>query len=131
MLRLKTGFVLNVSMKPDFEQLIAAQTEMNQAIKGLESLQDDYAKSRQVVEFSSDRRKSALSTIVVEFLKTEQSTSAAEHQARASEQYKSAMKEILTQTIEAEKKITAFNVLKMKFEAARSILSCEKSLLNL
>ena len=85
-------------MKADFEQLTAAQRGMADAITELDQLRDKVAMARQIVEFCGDRRKSALSVLVVEFLDREMTSSAAEHRARADERFKESMRQIMKQT---------------------------------
>jgi len=115
----------------NFEQVIAAQNGMNEAISTLDTLKSSVALAKQVVEFSNDRCKSALSVLVVEFIKQDMSVSAAEHHARADSRYKVSMKEIMTQTGAAERTLKEWELAKLKFESARSILSAERSLLEM
>lgn len=131
MLRLKTGFVRAVSMNRDFEHLEAAQKGMADAIQKLDSLKDKVSMAKQIIEFCNDRRKSALSVLVVEYAKQDMSTALAEHSARADERFKSEMKTIMQQTGEAEKTVKAWELARIQFECARSLLSAERSLLEL
>lgn len=104
---------------------------MADAIAKLDSLRDSVALARQIVEFSNDRRKSALSVVVVDYLKQDMSTAAAEHHARADDRFKSEMKKIMKQTADAEKIIKTWELARISFECARSLLSAERSLLEL
>lgn len=131
MLRAKTGFVPSVSMSAQFEHLEAAQKGMADAIIELDSLKDKVAMAKQIIEFCGDRRKSALSVLVVEYAKQDMSTALAEHSARADDRFKSEMKKIMEQTGGAEKVIKAWELARIKFECARSLLSAERSLLEL
>ena len=54
-------------MTAQFENLEAAQKGMADAITRLEGLRDGVALAKQIVEFSNDRCKSALSKLVVEY----------------------------------------------------------------
>lgn len=118
-------------MNANFEHLAAAQKGMADAIKTLDSLKSKVSMAKQIVEFCNDRRKSALSVLVVEYLKQDMSTAAAEHHARADERYKTEMKTIMNQTAEAERVIKEWDLAKIQFECARSLLSSERSLLEL
>jgi hypothetical protein len=118
-------------MIADFPQLAETQKAMADAISKLEGLKAQVGLARQIVEFSTDRCKSALSAVVVGFLKLDMSAAAAEHHARASEQYKSAMKKIMTDTAHAETVLKTWELAKIQFEAARSLMSAEKSMLEL
>jgi hypothetical protein len=118
-------------MSAQFEHLESAQKGMADAITRLEGLKDGVALAKQIVEFSNDRCKSALSKLVVEYLKQDMTIGGAEHHARADERYKSEMKNIMKQTAEAEKQIKAWELARIQFECARSLLSAERSLLEL
>ena len=118
-------------MQQNFEQIAAAQKAMADAIAQLERLADKVGMARQIVEFAGDRRKAALSVLVVEMFKIHESTVAAEHHARADSRYAEKMKEIQTQTAEAEKVIKQWELAKIKHDSARSILSMEKTLLDM
>lgn len=118
-------------MNSQFEHLAAAQKGMSEAIIELASLKDRVAVAKQIIEFASDRRKSALSVLVVEYAKQDMTTNLAEHHARADERFKSEMKTIMKQNGEAEKVVKAWELAKIKFECARSLLSAERSLLEL
>ena len=104
---------------------------MSEAIARMELLKGKVGLASQIVEFSADRAKSALSVVVVDYLKQDMSSSAAEHHARADECYKNEMKKIMMDTANAKGVLQEWALEKIKFECARSILSCEKSLLNL
>jgi hypothetical protein len=118
-------------MLADFPQLAETQAAMADAIAKLEQLKPQVGLARQIVEFSTDRCKSALSAVVVDFLKLDMSAAAAEHHARASEQYKAAMKKIMSETANAETVIKGWELQKIRFEAARSLLSAEKAMLEM
>ena len=118
-------------MIADYPQLAEIQKAMSEAIARLESLKNQVGMARQIVEFSSDRCKSALSAVVVVYLEQDMSATAAEHHARASEQYKSEMKKIMRETANAEMVMKSWELAKIQFEASRSLLSAEKSMLEL
>ena len=118
-------------MNAQFEQLEAAQRGMAEAITRLDGLKDGVSLAKQIVEFSGDRCKSALSTLVVEYLRQDMAISGAEHHARADARYREEMKKIMKQTAEAEKQIKAWELARIQFECARSLLSAERSLLEL
>lgn len=118
-------------MIADFPQLAQTQAAMAAAIAKLELLKPQIGLARQIVEFSNDRCKSALSAVVVDFLKLDMSAAAAEHHARASEQYRAQMKKIMSETANAETVLKGWEFEKIRFEAARSLLSAEKAMLEL
>lgn len=118
-------------MIADYPQLAQTQKAMADAIDRLEQLKGQVGLARQIVEFCNDRCKSALSVVVVDFLQLDMSAAAAEHHARASQQYKSAMKQIMSETANAETVIKSWELAKIQFEAARSLMSAEKSMLEI
>jgi hypothetical protein len=115
----------------DHQHLFAAQKGMADAILSMEKLAPALGMAKQIVEFASDRRRSALSVNVVPHLKSGESATAAEHLARSCDAYKLEMTRILNETAAAEKTIAQWVLAKIKFEASRSLLSTEKSLLSL
>jgi len=97
----------------------------------LEKISADVADARTVKEFSSDRLKRAFSVVVSEFLEAGDSGVAAEHKARASTNYGVHLHDLQEQYKSALRVIEAHDALKVKFESARSILSCERAKIGL
>ena len=121
----------SILMNPSHEHLFAAQKQMADAIARLDQLKSKIGMAKQIVEFSGDRRRSALSVLVVEYLRKDCGVSAAEHEARSDVRYKEEMKKIMSETASAETVIKEWEIEKTRFESARSILSVEKSLLQM
>lgn len=88
-------------------------------------MSDDVAKARQVREWDSERRKAALSSQVAPLLAT-LSVSSAEHSARADVRYHSIMARLQLELLSAEKVITRWEALKIKWDSLRSCLSSSK-----
>lgn len=115
----------------DNEDILAAEREMTEAVKQMESQINAVAMARQVVEFGTERRKAVLSRLVVPHLNDDCSAAEAEHRARADERYKTECKQIMESTANAEAVLLAYEVTKNKFEAARSILSTRRAQIGL
>ncbi len=88
--------------------------------------------ARQIREFDEPRRKKCLSDAVSDALKANEklSISAAEHLGRSSSSYASAMKRVGEDLKAAETTIAEWEVAKARFEAARSLLSVQKSIMT-
>jgi hypothetical protein len=115
----------------DFDDIIAAERSMTQAVTDMESQLHAVAMARQVTEFSTERRKSALSRIVVEHLNTDCSSAEAEHRARADKRFAVDCQLIMRQTAAAEEVLLAYELSKNKFESARSILSVRRAMIGM
>lgn len=114
----------------DFHSIDFISKKLFEATEDMQEMADSVAKARQVREYDSDRRKRALSCGVSDFLKAGESATAAEHKARASDSYAQLMKEMAKDLIAAEKVIAEWAALNARFEALRSLLSVQKSLVS-
>lgn len=108
----------------DSEEIAARMKSVTRKLHDLASL---VGAARQVREFSSDQRKVALSVEVAKFLDAGESVSAAEHKARASGDYRRALAVLSKQYEAAESTIATWLAENCSFEAARSLLSFQKS----
>ncbi len=85
------------------------------------------ATARHVREYDSDRRKRCLAVAALPLLKAGLSATAADTEARASEAYQSAMKQLGIEFVAAEKTLAEWDAIKIQVEVARSLLSLQKS----
>lgn len=115
----------------DSEKITRAEAQLNRCAKTLEGMSQDVADAKTVKEFSSDRLKRAFSVTVAEFLEAGDSGVAAEHKARASKAYGSALHDLGEQYRTAMRVIEKHDATKALFESARSILSTEKAKIGL
>lgn len=114
----------------DFHSIDSISKYLFDATEQMAEMAELVAKARQIREYDSDRRKRALSCGVSDFLKVGESATAAEHKARASDSYQQLMKETAKDLIAAEKTIAEWTALNARFEALRSLLSVQKSLVS-
>ncbi len=115
----------------DSQTISQAEAQLNRCAKALEDMSQDVADAKTVKEFSSDRLKRAFSVTVAEFLESGDSGVAAEHKARASKAYGSALHDLGEQYRSAMRVIEKHDATKALFESARSILSTEKAKIGL
>lgn len=113
------------SPQRDWSDIASLQREMMEAADSLAAMGERVARARQVKDFDSERRRSALSCQVSKLL-GDHSAAAAEHMARSSEGYHKAMAELSTQLFLAEKELVAWESTKIKWESLRSVLSMAK-----
>lgn len=118
-------------MITDSDTIAKAQKQMNRCALALAKLANDVADAKTVKEFNSDRVKRALSIETASFIDTGDSVSGSEHKARASDRYGSQLHDLSEQYKTAMRIIEESESLKIQFESARSILSCEKTKLSI
>ncbi len=112
----------------DFHSIEAISRRLFETTEAMAAMTEAVAKARQIREYDSDRRKRALSCGVVDHLTKGESATSAEHKARASESYAELMKATARDLIAAEKTIHDWTAIQARFEALRSLLSVQKSL---
>ncbi len=103
-----------------------AQAQLQRCAKALEAMANDVADAKQVKEFSHDRCKRALSVTVAQFLETGESAAAAEHKARGSTTYGTALHDLGEQYKAAMRVIEAQEAQRALFQAAQSLLAVER-----
>lgn len=118
-------------MATDHDTIKRVQQQMNRCALDLAKLANDVGDAKQVREFSGDRLKRAFSVTVAGFLAEGDSGVAAEHKARASTAYGTALHDLGEQYKTAMRVIEKHEALKVQFESARSLLSVEKAKLGI
>lgn len=108
-----------------------AQAQLQRCALALERMANDVADARQIKEFSHDRCKRALSIGVAEFLEAGESAAAAEHKARGSKAYGTALHDLSEQYKASMRVIEAYEAQRVLWESARSLLSVEKAKIGL
>lgn len=116
----------------DYSTIAELQHRMEKLLTDMDNEVPNYAKARQITEFSSDRRKSALADAFTAILSgdPEASAASAEHRARASTLYKERMKSLTQEHLAAETSLALYELLKTRLEVARSLLACERAKLE-
>ena len=84
--------------------------------------------AKQIKEFNSDRTKRALAIAALPFIKSGESSAAADTQARASDGYKLEMQKLATEFQQAEKALLEWESTKIQWESARSLLAMQRDL---
>lgn len=111
----------------DFSDVVALQKRLMQAADKLSAMAASVAQARQVREYDSDRRRRCLAIAAKPLLLAGESSAAADTEARASEPYAQAMKQLGAELAAAEKVIAEWEATKIMWESARSLLSMSKS----
>lgn len=114
----------------DHSTIQQIEARMRSCTKRLQDMVPQVGAARQIKEFSSDRRKMALSMAMMPFLKDGDSATAAEANARASAPYGIAMDAMEEQYRTAETTLAQWTAEQASFEAARSLLSMQKQVMN-
>jgi hypothetical protein len=116
----------------DFLDLARASRELERLSAQLSVMVEEVADARLVREYDSERRKACLSRCVMAAFKAGSDSSArAEHEARASERYAEDMKTLGQNLAHAESILTNYEVLKIKIDSVRTLISASKATLNL
>lgn len=120
------------SQEADHSAIAELQHRMEKLLTELDQSAQPFASAKQVVEFTGDRKKTALGEAFTTILTTdpECSATAAEHRARASLGYKERMKAIMADHLKAETAIAHFDILKTRLDIARSLLAVERAKLD-
>jgi hypothetical protein len=111
----------------DWSDIAELQERLVESVTDMEAMTNDVGMARQVREFNSDQRKRVLAVVAFPLVKAGQSSAAADTEARASEQYKAAMKQLSNELTAAEQTIAKYECLNKKWESARSLLSMKKA----
>lgn len=116
----------------DHSVIAELQHRMEKLLDEMDKHAPAYAKARQVLEFGSDRRKSALADAFAGILAhdPECSATAAEHRARASTLWKERMKGLTEECLNAETARTMYELLQTRLDVARSLLAVERAKLE-
>lgn len=119
-------------IKADYSTVEELQRRMVEQCDCLDNLVEAVAKARQIQDYSSDRKKNALATFVCREQDKEKglSVSMAEHRARCNKGYEARMLELTKEDLEAETLTTQWEVHKLRWETARSLLSIQKQLVT-
>lgn len=107
----------------DYQDSQRIADRMKKSTRKLHELAAQVGSARQIKEFASDMRKSALAVEVVKALKAGESATAAEHIGRASEAYQQKLAVLAQQLATAETCIAEWVAEQASFEASRSLLS--------
>lgn len=116
----------------DFLDLSKASRELERLSTKLYGMVQNVADARLVREYDSERRKTCLSRCVMAAFKAgADSSSKAEHEARASERFAQDMKMLGENLAKAECILTEYEVLKIQIDSVRTLISASKATLNL
>lgn len=113
----------------DFTDSQHAEQRLRDAANRLQRMAKDVAKAKQVREFASDRRKNLLARYQAPLLATT-SYAASEPIARANEAYQAEFEDLAAQFADAEHVLAEWAATNATLEAARSILSLNKTLIQ-
>ena len=115
----------------DYSDTLALQKRFMEAQKKCQDLKASYAMARTVKSYDSDRRKKLLSDCVVQAFKDgAESSSEAEHRARASTAYTIGLIKLQGELKAAEEIICAVEVEDKAWETCRSLLAMQRESLK-
>lgn len=108
-----------------------AEQQLEKAAQALAGMADDYANAQQIKEYNSDRLKRALADVMSVLLGQDETATAAECHARASETYRNASIQLGVQYRDALRIIERYKAQHILWDTARSLLASERSKMNL
>jgi len=111
----------------DHDDILEAERALTDALKRMQSELHAASIARQVVELAGERRKNALSRLVVEHLNQDRSAAESEHRARSDARYRQELQQIGQQTANALEVIGQYDLARHQYEAARSILAVRRA----
>lgn len=112
--------------KADYGDCVALQKKLENAADHLSEMAQAVALARHVREYDSDRRRRCLAIAAAPLLKAGLSSAAADTEARASEVYAQAMKQLGTEFVAAEKTLAEWDATRIQVEVARSLLAMQR-----
>ena len=110
----------------DWSDAVACQARMIEAVQELAALAQDVGLARQILEFSSDRRKQALARAMAAPLAGGESGIKAEMQARNDPAYAAELNQLGKQHCAAEQTMTRWEAQKIKWSCAQSLLAMQR-----
>lgn len=110
----------------DWSTVEELQRKMIESVKAMEHKAADVGLARHVLEYDSTRRKQALARAMAAPLSGGESAAKAEATAAASEVYAAEIRQLSKEHTAAEQAMADFEVLKVSWETARSLLSMQK-----
>lgn len=124
----RSGVSKSTAVTADYSDVAAIQQRMVEAAEALSGMAENLAKARQIREYDSDRKKSALAQVAAPLLRSGESAAAADLEARASDNYRKAMKQLATELRAAEEVIAKHEAVKIQWETARSLLAMQRDM---
>lgn len=110
----------------DWTDVAELQKKMADTCDTINGMAQDVGLARHVLEYDSDRRKRALARAMQPALAGGDSAAKAEAEARASEPYGKELNQLAKEHSNAEQTITAWEVAKLQWETARSLLAIQR-----
>lgn len=111
----------------DFSQTRQVQQQLHEADKKLQAMAGAVGEARTVIQYDSERRKRLMSLEVIKAFKAgAESATQAEHEARASDQYKIGLDALQEQRELAEKTIAEYDAVQTHWETQRSLLALQR-----
>lgn len=117
---------------PDITDLANTTREADRLSAKLLMMHDDLSDARMVVEYDSERRRSALSRAVLAAFKAgADSTARAEHEARSSAKYEEDMRALANAYAKAERVRIEYETTRIRLDVLRTMISTQKSLIEM
>jgi hypothetical protein len=110
----------------DWADVADLQQRLIETVQALDAMSSDVGMAKHILEFSSDRRKRALARAMSAALAGGDSVAKAEAEGRASETYGKELAQLSKEQVAAEQQVTAWEVAKLKWSTAQSLLAFQR-----
>lgn len=124
---MRSPYTPPVSNSADWSDVAALQQRLSESADRIAAMAGDVGLARQVREYNGDQRKRVLAIAALPLLKAGESAAAADMEARASEPYGAALKQLAKELATAEQTIARWEAERLAWDSARSLLSMVKS----
>jgi len=112
----------------DWSDTYALQQRMVEAVNEMDKLAMDVGMAKHVIEYDSDRRKQALARAMRAARAGGESAAKAEAEARASDGYAKELSQLGVEQKMAEQTLKEWEVLKLKWSTAQSLLAMQREM---
>lgn len=116
----------------DFSDLSSATQELQKLVDALDGMVDDVADARTALDYDSERKKNSLAKATVKaFTAGSKSAANAEVVARTDATYLEEIENLKNDYAQAERVRLRYEVLRIKADACRTLVSAQKSIAHL
>lgn len=123
----------SVAPTGDYSEICRIQSDMDKLREQMAEEVESYGKARAILEFSSERRKEALSDAfcAIQATDPEASASSLEHRARNSKGYKARIESLLGAEMTAQTARACYELMQVRLDVLRSNLAIERAKLEI
>jgi hypothetical protein len=117
----------------DYSEYVELSQRLDSLLEDMAKVAESYADARAALEFSSDRRKTALADafVAIRDANPEEAAGSAEHRARNSAKYKDALRNLFAQEVACETQVRTYELLRTRVDVARSRMAVVRAMIEI